>query len=551
MNATAPFTSGVFDSEQGVLNALITVRNSTLSPNDKALLRNLFLDYAAATDEQKAILKTEIEENLGKLSAFLPGLGSLPSNTVTDKKTTPVTATKVRQGFGQNRIRPSFGVSAQPTIKITTETRPKDELVDEPLIKDQSTTETTTPAQDPHQPVISPTSQPAPTPTPEVATDKNHKARINEIKHAVNSAIGNPVNLVEANEAVGREYMAALLEAIKRTAVGGPAADEALVRLEKAYTAAEEVIKTQSKTPPETTETTSRPLTTETVETKTTASTPPKPIIQPTPPSTSTETNRPTQAHTSPTAIPAKPEPVASLSGNVTSGLYHRPEDEVINEQKQIHDKATVVSEKTAGLWKKETASVTSESTPTPVATPITTPTYGAELRKVSVRSPEQKQVKPATPVTTPAKNQPLQPLSATTTLPERISKLEKEVAKKEEQQKQPITDLNSLAVTEGLKQLLSEWKIFKASGFLGMGPSGIDHPLYKQLANLPMASVIAGRFEGVTPEIKQALTSYMNGWRYEHGIMHDMGESFETYLRRVIKHILERQRRAQTATKR
>jgi len=66
---------------------------------------------------------------------------------------------------------------------------------------------------------------------------------------------------------------------------------------------------------------------------------------------------------------------------------------------------------------------------------------------------------------------------------------------------------------------------------------------LYKKLASLTMAAVIAGRFEGATPRIKQSITDYMNGWRYEEGVVHEHGESFEHYLRKVIRHILEKQK--------
>ena len=96
--------------------------------------------------------------------------------------------------------------------------------------------------------------------------------------------------------------------------------------------------------------------------------------------------------------------------------------------------------------------------------------------------------------------------------------------------------------VTSGLNQLLSEWKLFKSSGIFGTGPSGSEHPLYKKLQNMQMSAVIAGRFEGATPEIKQSITDYMNGWRYEEGILHQHGETFEHYLRRVIKKILDKQ---------
>ena len=120
---------------------------------------------------------------------------------------------------------------------------------------------------------------------------------------------------------------------------------------------------------------------------------------------------------------------------------------------------------------------------------------------------------------------------------------LKKTLAEKEAASAKPLSGLDSPEIGEGLARLLSEWKLFKSSGFLGTGPSGKEHPLYKQLGNLPMASVIAGRFEGSTPEIKQGITDYMNGWRYEQGILHEMGETFEHYLRRVIFQILERQR--------
>jgi hypothetical protein len=103
---------------------------------------------------------------------------------------------------------------------------------------------------------------------------------------------------------------------------------------------------------------------------------------------------------------------------------------------------------------------------------------------------------------------------------------------------------LQTPEVSQGLAQLLSEWSLFKSSGFLGTGPSGLEHPLYKRIAQLTMAAVIAGRFEGATPQVKQNIADYMNGWRYEEGILHEHTETFEQYLRRVIKHILQRQKR-------
>jgi hypothetical protein len=107
-----------------------------------------------------------------------------------------------------------------------------------------------------------------------------------------------------------------------------------------------------------------------------------------------------------------------------------------------------------------------------------------------------------------------------------------------------PLGDpLFSREVDEGLEQLLSEWSIFKKSGLFGTGPKGKEHPLFKKIAPLHIPLLLAGRFEGATQEIKQSITDYMNGWRYEQGLIYQQGETFEHYLRRVIRHILDLQK--------
>jgi hypothetical protein len=127
-------------------------------------------------------------------------------------------------------------------------------------------------------------------------------------------------------------------------------------------------------------------------------------------------------------------------------------------------------------------------------------------------------------------------------------AKRQKEVTTKLQIEEERIASMDPLQtpeVTAGLSQLLSEWSLFKSSGIFGIGPSGKDHVLYKRIAPLTMAAVIAGRFEGATPQIKQSITDYMNGWRYEEGIVHEHGETFEHYLRRVIHHILNKKKLA------
>jgi len=75
-----------------------------------------------------------------------------------------------------------------------------------------------------------------------------------------------------------------------------------------------------------------------------------------------------------------------------------------------------------------------------------------------------------------------------------------------------------------------------------------MEHPLFKKISSLQIPLLLAGRFEGATQEIKQSITDYMNGWRYEQGIIYEQGETFEHYLRRVIKHIIDLQKKRTTA---
>lgn len=132
-----------------------------------------------------------------------------------------------------------------------------------------------------------------------------------------------------------------------------------------------------------------------------------------------------------------------------------------------------------------------------------------------------------------------LTPLSATPTVTEAMQS-----AQQEAKAAQPATPasgdpLHTPDVDEALNQLLSAWRLFKRSGFMGTGPNGAKHPLYLKLKDLPMAAVVSGRFEGATQEVKQNITDYLNGWRYEYDIVHELDETFEHYLRRVLAHII------------
>lgn len=452
-----PDKADIFASEASILRALSFVRSSAIPLAKKDALRDLFLAYAGTAEEAERVkLKSEIVEVLKtqpELASLLPQEKSVPAVS----------------SLGMSRPVPTFGSDvgavAAPTIPeapaVVVSPKPMPPPPPEPV--------------PPPPPAAVPPVAPPPAPPPQTA---NAKARIDAIKRDINARVGNPVNLIETNETVGREYMTALLDAMKRSSRG----DGDLSRLETAYQAALAAI--EKGPAPE-----------------------PVKVTPPPPPAPKPE------------VVVPPPPPEATPK----TGLYHRPVDEV-------------------------------ELPPVKVTPPPPAP-------EIKLPEPEPAVV-PTIPVVTKVKisnatnpdsasDTKLRPLNETSSaLPEQISKLKVAAAAREEAAKKPITDLKAPEIDQGLRLLLAEWVLFKNSGFLRRKPSGIDSPLYKQLAPLPMASVIAGRFEGVTPDIKHTLADYMTGWRYEQGIIHDMGETFEHYLRRVVKEILEKQRAAKSAEK-
>ena len=102
--------------------------------------------------------------------------------------------------------------------------------------------------------------------------------------------------------------------------------------------------------------------------------------------------------------------------------------------------------------------------------------------------------------------------------------------------------DLFTPTITKALTELLHEWDIFAGSGFLGIGPAGIEHPLFQKLASVGMSEVLSGRWEGSNPKITREIKMYVDAWRHEQAVAYSANETFEHYLRRVIQKILKRQ---------
>ena len=497
MNPSAPLLADdIFATEEKLLGALVSVRNSALKTEEKAAIRDLILDYAGTTDEaHRAKLKNEITQKLAPIT---------PSNKPTTASDTPTPdkANTVPPAAVTRHARPvpvftdiASALPKQsaesetvltPIVNETPKTAPTEPVQPVEIKKTAPSVLNTPPKTAPIEPAkIAAVSDPQ-TKASEVSIKKeiptapintNLRDRINEIKHDINQKVGNPVNLISTDEVIGREYMSALLNAMKSVSSGEGGGKEALTRLEEVYKKVNELL---------------------------------------------AKGNIPKKEETKPVA--SAPTVVKEITASIATP------------SKSTDKPVTRNSSLVASLIQKDKAvdKIVSKLQPTG---PATKPVNQSEQHKLFVKTTETKKPEVAT------QPQKLTPVSTVTALPEQIETLRKKSIDQENEAKKPITDLQSERVTAGLKQLLSEWKLFRGNGWFGIGPTGMDHPLYKTIANLSMAAVVAGRFEGATPEVKQTIADYMNGWHYEQGIVHDMGESFEHYLRRVILHILGHQR--------
>ncbi len=293
----------------------------------------------------------------------------------------------------------------------------------------------------------------------EDGTIETYRKRIGEIKSLINTQVGNPVNLVDLDNEVGREYMTTLLEAMKAVSGGGGNMATAMQRLESTVVKVQALLK-KTKTP------------------------------------------EPTPAPTVPVVTP----PVAPMP------TVPQPSTEVAHSTQPVAV-ANAVPVRVAGY----TTSPASPVVPTPVA--IDPVTHSAHRAPAPVAA--------ATPLRTPADLPTAAEMKARSGITD------------------PLLDPD---VDTGLEQLLSEWSLFKKSGIFGTGPHGRQHPLFLKLAPLAISLIVVGRFEGATPEVRQSISDYMNGWRYEQGILFENDETFEHYLRRVIRHIIDSQTRRRTA---
>ncbi len=560
-----------FKSQAGITAVLAAIRQSELSVAEKNELKDLVFLYTNGGGDNS--VKISLEQ---KLSAhnLKPSIAKRKSNT----PPAPVL------DFGTYRPEPTFDA---PIIRTSTAETPAPvastpaPVAEVPTVVSQpapAPTPTPTPlpvvpvapaepANIPPPvaaiPVVPPTPTPAPTPastpapvatepmtarqevpvapqessaTPNAQSTK-FLERIRQIKSTVNSKVGNPVNLVDINNEVGREYMNALLESMKRLSGGAPGEiEKAMLRLETAFVAVEKAIddyvstsKSGSNAPTPTPTPAPTPL--PVVPPAPTPTPTPAPVVEPVAVVTSLPEVPPAPAPVPASTPVASPVPVNKIPVQ-TAVPAPTPQVPTLVIPAVPPSVAPVKLQKPAVFENLATSIASMDELPNPPAR-TTAPsqsftTISSSIPPASTNNP------PSRPTSIAEERNILTPSALPSTLP-----------KSPEEINNPLF---SREINDGLEQLLSDWSLFKKSGLFGTGPKGSEHPLFKKISNLQIPLLLAGRFEGANQEIKQSITDYMNGWRYEQGIIYEQGETFEIYLRRVIRHILDLQKKRNPA---
>jgi hypothetical protein len=578
----AEVTRRSFDlkSWQGLTLVLKVARESNLAPSAYAEFRNLVLEYA----QQKG---TDVELKK-KIDAIIATFDDLEHRKKSEEGGVEAGDSAQHHRRHGRRLVPTFSLRPPREVDPVPVPAPG---ASEPVVVPQENVPTPTPTHDAPPVAVTPVEKVVATaepvadvlPTrveetksaPVLRSVEEHKVRILEIKRHINSLVGNPATLMDKGNQIGREYMVALLGALKATNPGGTQMlDGAMETLEGAYTKILEYV-----------------------------SHPPAPVAEEEVPAPRmlTDYERPQQPEpetTAPSLYDAEvvtevrepePEPEPEPLPPVVPAPV--PVEEPVREElpplsplDNEREESSLVSPEplmTRGVVDEPVPEPSHESVP-PIDTPdleATMPPAApgveesqdesalaaqiAELKKQlhgdapggenraertgraripSILEMEEEPLPPARVEGTawdpygrkPAHAEDLSPAALTKRPASSMTGITLGT---------PQAELMTPEVTMTLTELLHEWKIFASSGLFGMGPGGIEHPLYVRLARLPMGEVVSGRFDDADMKIVHIIKEYVDAWRHEQGIAYNPTETFEHYLRRVAQRILKRQR--------
>ncbi len=390
--------------------------------------------------------------------------------------------------------------------------------------------------------------------------------RIREIKRLVNESVGNPVNLVDIDNQVGRAYMAALLAAMQSVnGETGRAGTAEMQKLEAVFKDVQNLLQNKSHSGTSTQveskvpEDQAAPLATDSQvdEVDNHASGIPDPVAEPVQqpepqpvsaaqPKTATEpqseinttsnqsVDSDNTSDESSDLIDVTPHSITG-DADVTDGQQSEVSKEVEWQPEPLTDTSndTGASLDTSPVLEIEETDNNVEQFPGSVKGSVGThPLSAAAESKVSEAPSVSNSAAQGNGVKTHSVAEELDH-----SIDSQLKSLDAKAAAQNAYTGDP---LHAPEVDRGLQQLLMEWSLFKSSGLFGTGPNGVEHPLFKKLAPVMINDILLSKFEGARPEIIQSITDYMNGWRYEQGIVYTSGETFETYLRRVIRFIID-----------
>ena len=519
-------------TEDGVLKALYAVRTSDIAVEDKNELRDSIFLYSRTHDNS---IREQIEVKLGDLD-LSEEYYSLESDLEKEEK-------KIVNRFGLKNLRrsPKFSVSTynktkqKDNDKVLNDNKSQKNKSDKNLNNEQ-TEQTEQKKHDLDSKLAKPKEDNSKQnkfkkketfERTEPLVVEEYPAtleRIREIKRFVSENVGTPVNLIDLNPDVGRVYMSTLLAAMQSVnSENGMAGTEQMQKLELALSDIKNLLHKNGSTNQvsnSANNTTGNP-------------------VQNTAGSSKQQTNL------------DKPEydtPINSTESNSTP-LGTNNLKKKIYEMKNRGQIPSVSDQiKNVNNVSPNSANYTTNNTPTQEVTqsPVTPVSN-------NVPTPDMNQG-PVSPVSNnlPTNNTPTQEVTQSPVnnqnhisspvasdkngdINHKLTELENQ-SKANQYKGEPLFHPN---VDSGLSQLLMEWSLFKSSGVFGTGPNGREHPLFIKLAPLMVNDILLGKFEGSKPEIIQSITDYMNGWRYEQGIVYQGGETFEHYLRRVIHTII------------
>jgi hypothetical protein len=576
------------------LTAVLKDGKNALRPDVYAEFRNLILQYAQHGGD------VEYKKRVDAIIATFAGGGKETTSSVKIDTISPLTDTsstesaKVETAVTSRRIQPRFDTPAIPQVKresehpddtsiiqrriqITPEPITIEPLESESEVVIQESNEDEEDVDDLSEPaskeisflpkeIFEPETTVIPEVAPVISSPEEYKKRIAEIKRTVNAHYENPVALMAAPGGLGKTYMNALLVALKAVGpgvIGDPA--PAMNQLEKAFDALLHI-----QTPKATTEIIAQ------VEEK--SSVPefsPKeifhepqkdltPIVEDIPQKISDSIDETIVANPDTEAIVS--EVIAPVIPQVATTEEVQEEDvpDSINEndiaiEEDMDGSSVDVAPKP--VTRTEQILHAFEKTDSLISSVVSSVHKSLE-NNLSIHeddtdggdsgytqsdkhveqnpSPTQSETNQHTGTETKTfqHNKWTKKEIGKTTSVEKIKEKGFDTSKNEVKQ----AELYAPKTTAMLNNLLHEWSIFSASGFLGTGPSGAEHPLFVTLAPLSMGEVIAGRWEGVDPKQLKIIKQYVDAWRHEQGLTYTLSETFEHYLRRVVDRIAKRQ---------